>query len=110
MAKIKFKKNDEVVVISGSHKNKSGKILAIDAKKNRATVQDINLKTKHRKPSQQNTEGGIVTFEGPIHLSNLALVSKKASKSKAPEHSKVGYKFNKDGNKVRYAKKTGKEV
>lgn len=107
---IKFKKNDEVIVISGSEKNKTGKILEINTKNLTATVQGLNMKTKHRKPSQQNTEGGIVTFEGPIHISNLAFVAKKEAKGKNAEGSKLGYKVNKDGKKIRYAKKTGKEV
>ncbi|UUD37095.1 50S ribosomal protein L24 [Mycoplasmopsis californica] len=108
--KTKLKKNDEVVVLAGKEKGKSGRILAIQAKNNTATVQELNMLTKHKKPSQQNTEGGIVTFEGPIHLSNLALVVKKAAKGKPAMHSKLGFKVDKEGKKIRIARKTGKEV
>ncbi|WP_027334376.1 50S ribosomal protein L24 [Mycoplasma elephantis] len=108
--KTKLKKNDEVVVIAGKEKGKTGRILSIQNKKNTAKVQELNMQTKHRKPSQQNTEGGIVTFEGPINLSNLSLLTKKASKGKPAEHSKLGTKTNKDGKKIRFARKTGKEV
>ncbi len=101
----KFRKNDDVIIISGKHKGQAGKIISLDYKKTRAIVDKVNIIKKHTKPNQVNSEGGIVDKEGPIHLSNIAL----ASKGKEPKAIKT--KFVKQGNrKVRVDKKTGKEV
>ncbi len=105
---MKLKKNDEVVIISGSEKGKTGFITKIDKKRNRVFIKDLNMVTKHRKPTQQNTEGGIERKEASIHISNVALKSKE-SKKDAPVGTRVGYKFEKD-KKVRIEKKTGKEI
>ena len=105
---MKLKKNDEVVIISGSEKGKTGFITKIDKKNNRVFVKDINKVVRHRKPSQQNTEGSIETKEASIHISNVALKSKE-SKKESPVASKIGYKFEKD-KKIRIDKKTGKEI
>ncbi|MBN3534986.1 50S ribosomal protein L24 [Mycoplasma procyoni] len=106
---MKLRKNDEVIVISGSDKGKVGQILEVLPKTQQVKVKDVNKVTKHFKPSQQKPEGGIETFEAPIHVSKVALLIKKASKDKPAQTSKIGYKF--DGNKkVRYAKKTGKAI
>lgn len=105
---MKLRKNDEVVVIAGSEKGKTGFITKIDAKNNRVYIKDINMVTKHRKPSQQNTEGSIEQKEAPIHISNIALKS-KSSKKGSPIATRVGYKVEKD-KKVRIERKTGKEI
>ena len=105
---MKFKKNDEVVIISGSEKGKTGFITKIDKKKNRVFVKDINMVVKHRKPTQQNTEGSIESKEASIHMSNIALKSKESKKG-SPVAAKVGYKLEKD-KKIRIDKKTGKEI
>lgn len=105
---MKLKKNDEVVIISGSEKGKTGFITKIDRKKNRVYVKDLNMVVRHRKPSQQNTEGGIERKESSIHISNVALKSKE-SKKDSPVGTRVGYKIDKN-KKVRIEKKTGKEI
>lgn len=108
--KMKFRKDDEVVVISGKEKGKVARILSINYEKNSVILEGLNKKTKHNKPSQQNTEGSITSKEAPIHISNIAYVVKKANKEGKVEKSRIGFKINKDGKKVRVVKKTGKEV
>lgn len=105
---MKLRKNDEVIIITGKEKGKTGFITRIDSKNNRVFIKDINMVTKHRKPSQQNTEGSIEQKESSIHISNVSLKS-KSSKKGAPIASKIGYKFSKD-KKIRFEKKTGKEI
>jgi large subunit ribosomal protein L24 len=83
-----IKKNDQVVVISGSHKGKSGKVLEIVAAKNRAVVEGVALIKKHLKKSQENPQGKLAEREGTIHVSNLMLqarydASKRAKKAAA---------------------------
>ncbi|WP_318034609.1 50S ribosomal protein L24 [Mesomycoplasma lagogenitalium] len=106
---MKIRKNDEVVIISGSHKGKTGQVLEVFPKTQKVIVKDINKITKHNKPSQQKTEGGIEVYEAPIHVSKVALLVKKASKDKPAQYSKIGYKI--EGNKKsRVVKKTGKTI
>jgi len=70
-AKFKIKKNDVVVVISGVHRGKRGKVLQVLRKKNRAVVEGVNMIKKHVRKTQKNPQGGIETREGTIHVSNL---------------------------------------
>ena len=105
---MKIHVGDTVVVIAGKDKGKQGEVLQVLAKQDKVIVVGVNMATKHIKPSQADPEGGIVTREAPIHVSNVALYD---SKSKAPV--KLGYKFvEKDGKKikVRVNRKTGAEV
>ncbi|BAW18210.1 50S ribosomal protein L24 [Mycoplasmopsis bovigenitalium] len=104
---MKFKVNDEVVVISGSHKWKQGRIIKVDAKNNTVFIKDVNVQTKHQKPTRGG-EGAIKKQEGPIHASNVAVMAKKGTKTSAPVVSKIGYSI-KDGKKTRIIKKTNKE-
>lgn len=99
MATLKIKKGDTVRVIAGKDVNKEGKVLAVLAKKNRVVVEGVNMITKHTKPSAANTNGGIITKEAPIDLSNVMLVVDG-------KVTRVGFKFE-DGQKVRFAKATG---
>ena len=79
-----IKRNDEVVVIAGSHKGKSGKVLEILAAKQRARVEGVGMIKRHLKKSQENPNGAIVEREGSIHVSNLQLKSRfDASKKRA---------------------------
>src|SRR5262245_35283929 len=71
MSKIKLKKGDTVKVISGEARGQQGKIIAVDTKKLRATVEGVNMISKSEKPNAKNTNGGIVKKEGAIHISNL---------------------------------------
>ncbi len=97
---MRLKKNDNVVVISGKEKGKTGRILKIDHKKERVVIQGLNMVKKAMRKKSQQDKGGIIEIEAPIHVSNVALLSKG-------ERSRVGYKFNDKNEKVRYAKKTG---
>ncbi len=105
---MKLRKNDEVVIISGSEKGKTGFITKIDKKRNVVYVKDVNMVTKHNKPSQRNTEGSVEQKEAPIHISNVALKSKESKKG-SPVPTRVGYKIEKN-KKVRIEKKSGKEI
>ncbi|MBZ4195239.1 50S ribosomal protein L24 [Mycoplasma tauri] len=108
MAKVKFKKNDEVVVIAGNYKGKIGRIVTVDHQSSRAIVKDVNIVTKHIKP-KQGASGSIKKQEAPIHVSNLAVLVKKATKNSRAEYSKVGYQIDKNGKKTRIIRKTKKE-
>lgn len=96
---VKIKKGDTVKVIAGKDKDKEGKVLSVDAKKNKVIVEGINMITKHTKPSMQNQQGGIVNKEAPIDLSNVMYLHKG-------KVTRIGYKVE-DGKKVRVAKTTG---
>lgn len=98
MPKLKIKKGDQVVILSGDDKGKTGEVLKAMPKENKVVVQGVNLVKRHTKPSQTNP-GGIVTKEAPVNASNVAFV-------KDGKPTKVGYK-NVDGKKVRVARKTG---
>ena len=101
---MKRKKNDTGVIIAGKDKGKSGKIVKIDHKRERVIVQGANMvKTAMRKKTAQD-KGGIMEIEAPIHVSNLMYLTSKG------EATRIGYKFDENGNKVRFAKKTGEEI
>ena len=71
MPKVKLKRGDKVRVIAGKSKGKEGKILHIDRKNNRVVIEEVNMVTKHQKPSRTNQTGGIVHIEAPVHISNV---------------------------------------
>ncbi|AYC30602.1 50S ribosomal protein L24 [Paenisporosarcina cavernae] len=98
------KKGDKVMVISGKEKGKTGTILASFPKKDRVLVEGINIVKKHMKPNQANPQGGIVSQEASIHVSNVMLIDPKSG-----EPTRVGYKVE-DGKKVRVAKKSGEQL
>lgn len=103
MPKMKIKKGDQVIVLSGEDKGKTGEVVKSMPKESKVVVQGINLVKRHQKPSQ-TTPGGIVTKEAPINVSNVALVDPKTGKA-----TKVGYK-DVDGKKVRVARKSGEVI
>ncbi len=78
---MQIKKNDNIIVISGNDKNKTGKVLKVYPKVNRVIVEGINIHKRHTKPSQKNQQGGIVAQETPIHVSNVMIVDPKTSKA-----------------------------
>lgn len=78
--KLSLRKNDQVQVMAGREKGKSGKILTISAKTGRVTVEKINMVKRHLKPSQQNPQGGIVEKELPLHYSNVLLMCPKCNR------------------------------
>ena len=88
--KFHIKKNDQVVVIAGSHKGKSGKVLEILAAKQRAVVEGVAMIKKHLKKSQENPQGKIAEREGSIHVSNLMLQSRydASKRAKKPAEAK----------------------
>ena len=102
--KLHVKKGDQVKVIAGSEKGNTGEVLSVDALKNRAVVGGLNMMTKHQKPGQDGTGGGLIKKEAPIHLSNLMLVDPKSG-----EPTRVGRKVV-DGKNVRYSKKSGEII
>ena len=95
------KKGDKVKVITGKDKGKEGVILAAFPKQDRVLVEGVNIVKKHVKPNQLNPQGGIVSQEAEIHVSNVMLIDPKSG-----EPTRVGYEI-KDGTKVRVAKKSG---
>ena len=99
MATLKIKKGDTVKVIAGKDKDKEGKVISVDPKKNRVTVEGVNVVKKHEKPSVANQNGGIVEKEAPIDVSNVMYVHKGKA-------TRVGFKMDGD-KKVRFAKSTG---
>lgn len=102
--KYHIKKNDTVMVIAGKEKGKSGKVMRIIPKKDRAIVEKLNMVKRHMRPGPQSRQGGILEREGSIHISNLMLLC-----SKCTDPTRVGYKILEDNRKVRYCKKC-KEV
>ena len=103
MPKLKIKKGDQGVVLSGDDKGKTGEVVKSMPKEGKVVVQGVNLVKRHTKPSQ-TTPGGIVTKEAPINVSNVAIVDPKSGKA-----SKIGYK-EVNGNKVRVARKSGEVI
>ena len=101
MTKLKIKKGDKVVVISGGSKGKEGEVLQVFPEKNKATVEGVNVVSKHKKPNAKNPQGGIVKQEAPVHISNLSLIDPKSGKA-----TRVGIKMV-DDKKVRVSKKSG---
>ena len=104
MKKLHIKKGDTVYVNAGNYKGETGKVLSVDPSKDRAIVEGVNIVKKHTKPNAKNPQGGIVSQEAPIHVSNLQLIDPKSGKP-----TRVGYRLAGD-KKVRYAKKSGEEI
>jgi large subunit ribosomal protein L24 len=101
--KLHIKVGDSVKVLSGESRGQEGKILVIDKKKDRATVEGLNMMKRHTKPSASDPQGGIVEKESGIHISNLMVVHNGTA-------SRVGRKMNDAGKLVRYSKKSGEEI
>lgn len=97
-----IKKGDTVIVIAGKDKGKKGKVLSVDTKAQRVIVENVMMATKHKKPSMQMQQGGIVHMEAPIHVSNVQLYDPKAKKG-----TRVRSKVLQDGKKVRVSVKSG---
>ena len=104
MAKLKIKKGDHVVVITGKDKGKKGEVLKVLPEENRAIVRGVAVVRRHQRQTASQ-EGGIISKETPIHISSLALEDPKDGKP-----TRVGYKFLKDGRKVRFARRSGEVI
>ena len=102
MATFKIKKGDTVKVIAGKDNGKEGKVLSVDPKNNKVVVEGVNVIKKHTKPSAANQNGGIITREAAIDVSNVMYVHKGKA-------TRVGFKIEND-KKVRFAKTTGEVI
>ena len=103
----KIRKGDKVVVLTGRHKGRTGEVFELHPSEGRALVRGVNMVKRHQKQSASQ-EGGIISKEGPIHLSNIALADPKDGKP-----TRVGFKYvgkDDDRKKVRVAKRSGVEI
>ena len=101
---MKLKKNDTVKILAGKDKGKTGKIVKVDREKERVVVQGVNMVKKTMKKKNPQDKGGIMEIEAPIHVSKLAFVTSKGV------GTRIGYKSDENGTKVRFAKKTGEVI
>ena len=99
----KIRKGDKVIVLSGRDKGRTGEVFEVRPDENKALVRGVNMVKRHQKQTPQQ-EGGIISKEAPIHLSNLAYVDKDG------KPTRIGFKIRSDGTKVRIAKRTGAEI
>ena len=97
----KIKKGDKVVVTTGRDKGRTGEVVRVMPKEERALVRGVNMVKRHQRQTM-NQEGGIISKEAPVHLSNLGFADPKDGKP-----SRVGFKILDDGRKVRFAKRSG---
>ncbi len=102
--KIRIKKGDTVMVITGKYKGVKGRVLKVFPKDQRVIVEKVNFIKKHTRPNQQNQQGGIIEKEAPIHVSNVMLWNSKINSVSKPVFKKIGDK------RVRVCKKTGDEI
>jgi large subunit ribosomal protein L24 len=103
--KIRIKKGDTVMVRSGKHKGKTGKVLQVHPKLNKVTVEGVNIVKRHQKPTQAKPQGGIMELTKPIWVSKVGLLDNTAKKP-----SRVGFKIDDKGAKTRVLKTSGKEI
>lgn len=104
MAKLKIKKDDQVIILAGKDKGKKGKVLKVLPQEAKVKVEGVNVVKRHTRPSQLSA-GGIIEKEAFLHVSNVALIDPKEDVA-----TRVGYKTLKDGKKVRVAKKSGEVI
>jgi large subunit ribosomal protein L24 len=100
----KIKKGDKVVVLTGRDKGRSGEVVEVRPKEERALVRGVNMVKRHQRQTM-NQEGGIISKEAPVHLSNLAFADPSDGKP-----TRVGFKILDDGRKVRFAKRSGELI
>ena len=104
MSAQKIKKGDNVVVLAGRDKGKRGEVIEVRPQESRALVRGVNMIRRHQRQSATQ-EGGIISKEGPINISNLAVADPKDGKP-----TRVGFKVQADGKKVRFAKRSGENI
>ena len=102
--KLKIRKGDKVVVITGKDKGKTGEVTQVLPKESRVLVQGVNIVRRHQRQTAQQ-QGGIITKEAPIHISNVAHIDPSSEKP-----TRVGYRTLEDGRKVRVAKRSGAPI
>ena len=105
MEKWRIRRGDDVIVISGKEKGKTGKVSRVLRAKNRLVVEGVNLVKRHVRPNAANPGGGILQKEASLHVSNVAHVDPKTSLP-----TRVGYKILEDGRKVRFSKRSGELI
>jgi large subunit ribosomal protein L24 len=107
MAKMRIRSDDEVIVISGKDKGKTGKVLRVDREKGRVFVEGLNIIKRHQRPSalNPNAQAGVIEREGPIHVSNVALIDPKEKKP-----TRIGTTVTSDGKRARVAKRSGTQI
>ena len=99
---MRIRKDDEVKVISGADKGKTGKVLRVLPDDDKVVVEGVNLVYKHLRPSPKNPKGGRISKEMPIHVSNVMIMSKAAGRP-----TRIGYRYLENGQKERYCKESG---
>lgn len=104
MSKVHIRKGDTVYVLAGEDKGKTGRVLAVQADKQRAIVEGVNIITKATKPTAQYPQGGFVKKEAPIHISNLSLIDPKSGKP-----TRIAIR-REDGKAIRISKKSNEEI
>jgi large subunit ribosomal protein L24 len=105
MSKLHIKKGDIVFVNTGEDRGKTGRVLQVLVKKNRAIVEGVNMVSRHTKPNAKHPQGGIEKKEASVHISNLNLLDPKSGKP-----VRIGRRLNAKGVSVRYSKKSGEEI
>ena len=100
----RIRKGDKVVVLTGRDKGRSGEVVEVRPQENRAVVRGVNMVKRHQKQTAQQ-DGGIISKEAPVHLSNLAFADPKDGKP-----TRIGFKVMADGRKLRVAKRSGVEI
>jgi len=101
----RIRKDDTVIVIAGKDKGRSGKVLKVLVKEERVLVEGVNMMKRHTKPDVANPNGGVIAKEAALHISNVAIRDPKTGKP-----TRVGFKVNDKGRKVRVAKGSGVEI
>ena len=109
MPKMKIRKGDRVMVIAGRDYGKQGEVIRVLPDENRVVIQGVNLRKRHQKAKTQAEQSQIVSFEAPIHASNVAHID-PASEPGKPKPTRVFYKTLDDGRKVRAARKSGELI
>ncbi len=102
---MKIKKGDRVVVLKGKDRGKEGTVMRVLPTEGKVIVDGVNVAKKHQKPTKSTMQGGIIDKDMPIDASNVAIVSPKDGKA-----TRVGYKIDDDGTKVRICKRTGVQL
>ncbi len=100
----RIRKGDKVVVLTGRDKGRTGEVIEVRPAENRALVRGVNMVKRHQRQTT-NQDGGIISKESPVHLSNIAIVDPKTGKP-----TRIGFRIEADGRKVRIAKRSGAEI
>ena len=102
---MRIRKGDQVRVISGNYRGQEGTVLRVEPDRDRVVVQGVNVRKRHRRPSQTDPEGGIISFEAPIHVSNVMLLDPASG-----EPTRVRTQMGEDGRRERVAARSGRVI